>query len=183
MSDNVQLTHANHQPSQRYFPLSILVNDINSPLNVGSLFRLSDALGIEKLYLCGETPAPPHTKINKTSRSTEKYVNYESHRNAETLVENLRASGVFIIALEISSSSIALHSDEFKNLLEDVSSTGATICLILGAEKTGISDALLDLADVTTHIPMLGNNSSMNVVTAAGIACYEISRRLKLTTI
>jgi tRNA G18 (ribose-2'-O)-methylase SpoU len=172
MLDNTQLTHADHKPSSKKFPLSIIANDIINPVNVGSLFRLCDALGIEKIYLCGDTPAPPNTKINKTSRSTEKYVDYESGLNAEILVAQLKASGSFIISLEITSSSLAISSDEFAKKI----SNKTPVCLILGAENAGVSESLLSLSDITMHIPMHGNNSSMNVISAASIASFEIIR-------
>lgn len=174
MSDNIQLAHKDHQPSAKKFALSIIANDINSPVNVGSLFRLSDAMGIEKLYLCGDTPAPPNSKINKTSRSTEKYVAHETHSDAEELVRQLKSSGVFIISLEITSSSIAIDSEQFKQRIN----AKQPICLILGSENTGVKPALLELSDLTAHVTMYGNNSSMNVVTATGIACYEITSKL-----
>jgi len=172
----VQLTHAEHKHSGGKFPLAVIACDISSPLNVGSLFRLCDSLGIEKLYLCGETPVPPNSKINKTSRSTEKYVAYEAHDDTEALVTSLKRSGAIIIALEISSSSIDISSDEFRSALNSQKS----VCLILGSENSGISESLLSLSDITTHIPMMGNNSSMNVTTAASIACFEITRNLKI---
>lgn len=172
MQDNVQLTHEEHHRSDTRFPLYIIANDINGPLNVGGLFRLSDALGIERLYLCGDTPAPPNAKINKTSRSTEKFVDYETHADAEKLVEELKATGAFIVALEITSSSIAISSGEFARAMQQK----RPVCLILGSENIGVSDTLLSLSDITTHIPMHGNNSSMNLVSAASIACFEITR-------
>jgi tRNA G18 (ribose-2'-O)-methylase SpoU len=174
MPDNIQLTHAEHKRSDKKFPLRIIANDISSPLNVGSLFRLCDALGIEKLYLCGETPLPPNTKLNKTSRSTEKYVSYEAQADAETLLATLKKSGALIVALEITSSSITIDSAEFKQAV----SNSRPICLILGAEDTGVSESLLSLAEITVHIPMYGHNSSMNVISAASIACFEIIRIL-----
>jgi len=175
MKNNIQLTHEDHTRSNIKFPLNIIANDITSPLNVGSLFRLCDALGIENLFLCGETPTPPNSKINKTSRSAEKYINYEYHNNAETLVTALKASDSLVISLEITSSSIAINSDEFKKFV----SQNKPVCLILGSENSGISESLLSLSDITTHIPMYGNNSSMNVISAAGIACFEIIRNME----
>lgn len=175
MQKNVQLTHKEHNQSAIKFPLSIITNDIADPLNVGSLFRLSDALGIEKLYLCGDTPAPPNTKINKTSRSTEQYVNYEYHQNAETLVTTLRKKGTFIISLEITTSSLSINSDAFLKSIKDKN----PICLILGAENSGVSETLLSLSDITVHIPMHGANSSMNVISAASIACFEICKNIE----
>ena len=174
MQDNIQLTHEEHRLSTIKFPLSIIANDIADPLNVGSLFRLSDALGVEKLYLCGDTPAPANAKIKKTSRSTEKYVAYETHASAEKLVASLKTSGAFIIALEITSLSMPIGSARFQQKIKD----HRPVCLIIGSENAGVSEALLSLADMTTHIPMYGNNSSMNVISATSIACYEISRNL-----
>lgn len=174
MQDNVQLTHEEHRQSDIIFPLSIIANDINNPLNVGGLFRLSDALGIETLYLCGDTPTPPNAKIKKTSRSTEKNVAFNYQPDAAALVTELKASGVLIVALEITSSSIAISSDEFAKMLDN----GKPVCLIPGSENTGVSDSLLSLSDVTVHIPMYGNNSSMNIVSATSIACFEITRIL-----
>jgi len=178
MQNNVQLTHKEYERANIRFPLSIIANDITDPLNVGSLFRLSDALGIEKLYLCGDTSVPPNAKINKTSRSTEKYVEYESHADAEILVTKLKESGSFIISLEITSSSLEISSNEFEKAINS-----KPTCLILGSENSGISENLLSLSDIAVHIPMYGNNSSMNVISAASIACFEILRNMRIYTV
>jgi tRNA G18 (ribose-2'-O)-methylase SpoU len=174
---NVQLSHSDHQAVNSRFPLTIVANDFCSPLNVGSLFRLCDALGINKLYLCGDTPAPPNAKIKKTSRSTENQVDYEYSPDAEAMVAELKAAGSLIISLEITTASISINSAEFNNALKNTQS----VCLILGSENTGVSESLLSLSDITVHIPMYGNNSSMNVISAASIACFEIVKLL-LTT-
>ncbi len=174
VNDNTQLTHADHRSSAIKLPLNIIANDLSSPQNVGSLFRLCDALGVDRLYLCGETPIPPHAKINKTSRSTEKHVVFEQHDNAVALVKALKASGAFIISLEVTSSSVAIDSDHFSEIIRNKK----PIYLILGSENSGVSENLLSLSDITTHITMLGNNSSMNVISAASIACFEISREI-----
>lgn len=179
MKKNTQLTHAEHKTLNIKFPLSIVANDITSPQNIGSLFRLCDALGINKLYLCGETPLPPNAKINKTSRSTEKYVIFEQHENAEELVTTLKKSDAFIISLEITSSSIPIDSAEFTNKIKKEIKNKKPIYLILGSENSGVSENLLALSDLTTHITMRGNNSSMNVISAASIACFEITRNMK----
>lgn len=175
MHKNIQLAHSDHKPSGTRFPLAIIANDIADPLNTGGLFRITDALGIEKLYLCGETPAPPNTKISRTSRSTEKYVDHEYHADAEALVKTLKAAGALAVSLEISSSSIAISSAEFETTI----ASGRPVCLIVGSENTGVSETLLSLSDLTVHIPMHGYNSSMNLVSAASIACFEITRMMK----
>ena len=171
---NTQLTHAQHKNSGKKFPLSIVASDISSPNNVGALFRLCDALAIEKLYLCGDSATPPNDKINKISRSTDKHVNYEIHQNAESLVAQLKASGAAIISLEATTSSHAIDSAAFI----DAMNKNQPYALILGSEQKGVSDALLALSDNTFHIPMHGNNSSMNVISAASIACFEMTKNL-----
>ncbi len=179
MQDNIQLTHAEHKLSNKKFPLSIIANDINSPLNIGSLFRLCDALGMQRLYLCGNSAIPPNTTIKKTSRSTETTVDYEYHADAEKLVSTLRSANALIVALEITSASIAINTDTFSSSVKAAFNNNKAVYLILGSESTGVSSALLAQSDITTHIPMFGKNSSMNVVSAASIACFEISKNLQ----
>ncbi|MCW8851838.1 MAG: TrmH family RNA methyltransferase [Gammaproteobacteria bacterium] len=175
MQKNIQLTHEEHRRSNVKSPLSIIANDINDPLNVGGLFRLSDALGIDTLYLCGDTPTPPNARIKKTSRSTEKDVTFEYQADAETLASMLKASGALIVSLEITSSSISINSEAFTRAIKN----SRPVCLVLGSENTGVCEALLSLSDLSVHIPMLGANSSMNIVTATAIACFEITRILQ----
>ena len=175
MPDNRQLTHQEHQQTGIKFPLSLIANDINDPLNVGGLFRLSDALGIDTLYLCGETPTPPNAKIKKTSRSTEKDVTFKYQADAEALASTLKISGVLIVSLELSSSSVSINSETFAEAIKN----NRPLCLVLGSENTGVSEALLELSDITVHIPMHGANSSMNIVSATAIACFEITRMLE----
>ena len=167
--ENIQLDHDQHQSTSIKHPLCFLGHDIDVPMNVGSLFRIADALGVEKIYLSGTSSIPPNRKIKKTSRSTEKYVPYSYEKNPVKIIENLKLSGYKIVSLEITSASI-----DIKNL--DISKN-EKVCLILGAENTGVNQTLLNLSDITTHIPMLGENSSMNVAMACSIATFEITRR------
>ncbi|MDX8387929.1 MAG: TrmH family RNA methyltransferase [Ghiorsea sp.] len=165
---NIQLGHAQHQTDVKKYPLCFLVHDMESPTNVGSLFRIADALGVEKLYLSGATPVPPNGKIKKTSRSTEKYVAFEYVKSPLDVVGQLKAKGYTIISLEITSVSMDIRE---LNLTKN-----GKICLILGSENVGVNQALLDVSDKTVHIPMLGQNSSMNVASACSIATFELLR-------
>ena len=147
-----------------------LVHDFDVPMNIGSLFRIADALGVEKIYLSGSSLIPPNSKIKKTSRSTEKYVPYHYEKDPLNIVGKLKSEGYIIISLEITSSSIDIG---------DIPISGSEkICLIPGSENYGVPQALLNRSDLTVHIPMLGQNSSMNVAAACSIATYEITRRL-----
>lgn len=168
---NRQLVHADHKTSALQYPLCFLAHDIDVPMNIGSFFRIADALGVEKIYLTGRSVTPPNPKIRKISRSAEKYVPYAYASDPLAVVETLRAAGYTIISLEITSTSISVDTLEVGN--------NEKICLILGSENEGISQALLDQSDVTVHIPMMGINSSMNVANACSIAAYDIIRRLK----
>lgn len=169
---NRQLEHADHLENKNTKKkgnrqISLLAHNMTVPMNVGSLFRISDALGVEKIYVSGDTPTPPNNKIRKTSRSTEKYMPYETVENLVELINRLKEENHTIIALEITSDSIPLQELQLEKTQK--------VCLILGSENTGVSEDLLKLSDITTHIPMLGKNSSMNVATACGIAVYSLT--------
>lgn len=163
---NKQLEHDEYFRQQDKFPICLLLDDFEDPLNVGSFFRLSDALGVEKIYLTGKTPVPPHRKISRTSRSTEKYVDYVYFDKVEEVMSSLKKQNYTIIALEITSNSIDLRNLDYLKFEK--------ICLVAGSENQGIKTFILNSADHTIHIPMLGNNSSMNVATAGAIALFEI---------
>ena len=167
--ENKQLDHNHHDKRIKKYPVCFLAHDVNLPMNVGSLFRIADALGVEKIYLSGTTPVPPNDKIRKTSRSTEKYVPYSYEEEPLELISMLKSGGYTIITLEITSSSI--------DLIDLSISKNEKVCLIPGSERSGVRQDLLDASDKTIHISMLGHNSSMNVVTACSIATYEITRR------
>ena len=160
--------HGDDKERQKY-PLCLLLHDMRVPMNVGSIFRVADALGVEKIYLCGNTPRPPNDKIRKTSRATEKYVPYVYTANVLALVQQLKAEQYRIVSLEITPDSTDIQ--------HFAGSGDERICLILGSEKDGVSRALLEASDDIIHIPMLGWNASMNVATACAIAVFEITRK------
>ena len=168
-SANVQLDHASHRGAGP-LPLRLLAHDVDLAINVGALFRIADALGAEHLHLTGTSPLPPDPKIRRSARSAERHVAWSHAADPLAVVAQLKSQGWRIVALELSTRSVALH--------ELAVAAGERVCLVLGAENTGVSQALLDAADATVHIPMRGHNSSMNVANACAIACYEISRRL-----
>ena len=144
---------------------------MEAPTTVGSLFRVGDAFGIEKLVLTGTTPAPPDKKISRTSRSTDRRVAHEYHADAATVLPALRADGFALIALELTTASVDLRSIDYSRF--------GKICLIVGAENRGIKPSLLAAAEHTIHIPMRGANSSMNVAVACAIALFEMTRALQ----
>ncbi len=167
---NVQLRHHEFKRTIQKFPLCIVAPDISVPMNVGSIFRIADALGVEKIFLTGVTPVPPNKKIRKTSRATEKAVSYEYVENVLEVVGRLKQEGYQIVGLEITSQSI--HIQDFQI------GKGQKIALIVGAESAGISPEVLSCSDAVVHIPMFGQNSSMNVATACAIAVFELINKI-----
>lgn len=165
----MQLTHYNTDFIKRAFPIILVCDNVTNAPNLGSLFRIADAFGIEKLILCGENISIGR-KITKTSRATEKVVDYEITESALTVAKNLKDKGYQIISLEITNTSKPIHHFKF--------STEKSIVLVIGDENFGVSEAILNLSDATIHIDMFGNNSSMNVVQATNIALYEMTKQL-----
>lgn len=166
-----QLKHDEVDNAKQQFSISIIAHNINRPANVGSLFRLADALGVEQIYLTGTTLVPPNRKINKTSRSTEKYVPFQYVSNPIEVVKRLQLEGYEIVSLEITNTSISV--DEYCRKQHK------KIALIIGSEIVGVEDELLKLSDAIIHIPMFGENSSLNVAMATGIAVYEIVKGMR----
>ena len=167
--NNVQLDHGAHKATSKKYPICYLAHNMDVPMNVGSFFRIADALGVEKIFLTGNTITPPNQKIRKTSRATEKCVEYECQEDPVLVINRLKSEGYKIVSLEITSSSIDVKDFHFNK--------DEKICLIIGSENAGVCQDLLDASDVSIHIPMLGNNSSMNVANACSIATYELTRR------
>lgn len=166
----MQLTHYNTDFKKQNFPITLVCDNVTNAPNIGSLFRIADAFGVEKLILCGKNIALER-KITKTSRATEKVVTYEIKDSAENVVSDLLYSDYQIIALEITDSSIPITEFNF--------SKEKPICLVIGGENFGISEAILNMAYAKIHINMFGQNSSMNVVQASNIALYEITKQLQ----
>lgn len=165
-----KLSFDDHEKSATKYPISILADNITLTKNIGALFRLCDSLGVEHLYLTGNAAISPDSKLSKVSRFTERTVSHSTEQYPLKTVEQLRQKGYTIISLELTTNS--------KNIREFDFTTTEKICLILGNEAKGVNDDLLAASDHCIHIPMLGMNSSMNVICAASIAVFEMSRHL-----
>ncbi|MCF6295530.1 MAG: TrmH family RNA methyltransferase [Flavobacteriaceae bacterium] len=165
----MQLNHYNTNFKQRTFPIILVCDNVTNSSNIGSLFRIADAFGIEKVIFCGET-IPLGRKMTKTSRATEKVVTFEAYESVSKVVSALKKQNYTIISLEITSKSLPIHTFPF--------SKEKPIALIVGDENFGISEEVLKLSDTVIHINMFGKNSSMNVVQATNIALYEITKQL-----
>lgn len=166
----MQLNHYNSTFKKQKFPITLICDNVTNAPNIGSLLRISDALGVEELIFCGEN-LQLGKRMKKTSRSTEKYVSHKVESDILQVVTSLKAKRYFIIALEITDSSISL--DDF------LLNTNQPIALIIGNENIGVSEDILKLADEIVHIKMFGENTSMNVVQATSIILYELTKQLQ----
>lgn len=166
----MQLNHYNSTFKKQKFPITLICDNVTNAPNIGSLFRISDALGVEELIFCGEN-LQLSKRMKKTSRSTEKYVSHKVESDILQVVTSLKAKRYFIIALEITDSSTSL--DDF------TLNTNQPIALIIGNENIGVSEDILKLADEIVHIKMFGENTSMNVVQATSITLYELTKQLQ----
>ena len=167
---NIQLDHSRHVPAAARLPLRLVVHDLELAANVGTLFRVADALGVERLHLSGTTPHPPDARLRKAARATDAHVPWERGDDPLATIAALKADGWRIVSLELTTLSVDVRSLPV--------AAGDRLCLIVGAEGTGVAQALLDASDASVHIPMRGHNSSMNVASACAIALFELSRHL-----
>lgn len=156
--------------------LSLLLDNLRSTENVGSIFRSANGAGAFHIYCCGTTPTPRHTRVRKASLGAEIDTSWSYHRNSIDLARELSSSGCRLVALESTplSSSLFTCSPQI--------SLGQSIILMIGNEISGIDPELLRMADIQLHIPMSGAKTSLNAAVATGIAVYYISYQLNHTT-
>jgi tRNA G18 (ribose-2'-O)-methylase SpoU len=151
------------------FPVTVLLDNIRSLHNIGSIFRTSDGALIEKLYLCGITGTPPRNEIRKTSLGAEESVSWVYFENAVDAITELKGKNYQIIALEQTTQSIDYRRAIYQYPL----------CLIVGHEYNGIQEDLVKMSDMAVEIPMYGIKHSLNVSVAFGIVIYEIIQQYK----
>jgi len=149
-------------PVPRPFLMGALLDNIRSAWNVGAIFRTADCLGIEKLYLCGITPTPESTSLQKTALGANETVEWDYSRNSLDLAKKLCSHGAQLWALEQDDRAISVNSH--------IVIPDKPIVLIVGNEVTGVDPELLKLSEQILHIPMFGKKRSLNVEVAFGIA-------------
>ena len=142
----------------------VVLDNIRSLENIGSIFRTSDALGVDKIYLCGISGQPPHHKISKTALGAEKTIPFEYHKSASRLIKKLKAEKVRIVALEQNTKAI-----DYRKLKSKF-----PLALVVGNEVKGISKNILVNSDIIIYLPQKGKKESLNVAVAFGVAGYHI---------
>jgi tRNA G18 (ribose-2'-O)-methylase SpoU len=144
----------------------LILPNVRSCHNVGSMFRTADAFGVTKIYLVGYTACPPKPQIDKVSLGAEKWMQWEHRKDLAKLVKKLRRQGFNIIGLEKSNSSSDIKKAKFE----------FPLALIVGNEVDGLDEKTIKLCDQVVHIPMKGKKESLNVSVAAGIALYIVGK-------
>lgn len=153
-------------------PIYLVLDRVIDTYNIGSLFRLADAIAAEKMYICGDTEYPPSSRIHKAAVGTEGWVPWEKADSTVSIVDRLKSEGVHIVAVEqdlrsIPFSILGLHAK-------------FPIAIVIGNETDGISKEVLDIADTIVELPMFGVNKSFNVWGSAAVVAYQILELLIL---
>jgi tRNA G18 (ribose-2'-O)-methylase SpoU len=148
------------------FPVIIILDNVRSGLNVGSIFRSADAFNIEKILCCGITPTPPNREVLKSALGSTETVAWEYYESTLSAVQNLRAEGVACYALEQAENSILLH--DFK--LAD----GARTAFVLGNEVDGVDQQVMDACHGAIEIAQYGTKHSLNVAVCGGLLLYSV---------
>jgi 23S rRNA (guanosine2251-2'-O)-methyltransferase len=146
--------------------IAVLVDNIRSAWNVGSILRSADGFGFTHAYLCGITPTPENEAVTKTSLGAEDFVTWSYHKDAIKLVKGLKKTGWKVLALE--------EHERAHSIASQTGNLDINTVLMIGNEVTGVDPELLELADEIYFIPMRGQKRSFNVANAFSIAAYAL---------
>lgn len=150
-------------------PLTVVLDDVRSLYNVGSVFRSSDAFRVEAVYLCGITATPPHPEIHKTALGGEDSVAWRYFNTATEAVQSLHDEGVTVYGIEQVEGSTKLQ-----NLQLD---TDKRYAVVLGNEVKGVHQEVVDMSDGCLEIPQFGTKHSLNVSVTAGMVIWEVAKQ------
>ena len=156
-------------------PLIVVLDDIRSLYNVGSVFRCGDAFRIQAVYLCGITACPPNAEIHKTALGGEDSVDWKYFEKTEDAIDELHKNGVFVYSIEQVEGSTKLQNLSNSSLQKD-----KTYAIVMGNEVKGVKQSVIDMSDGCLEIPQFGTKHSLNVSTTAGIVIWEFAKTLIL---
>lgn len=151
-------------------PVTIVLDNVRSINNIGSVFRTGDGFRIAKIILCGISTCPPHRDIYKTALGAEKVIPFEYFENTEEALSNLKANGNYIISVEQVENATSLPNLDLTNK--------SPLALVFGHEVKGVSQDVVDLSDECLEIPQYGTKHSFNISVSVGIVLWEVSKSL-----
>ena len=152
-------------------PVAVVLDDVRSEMNVGSVFRTADAFVVEHIALCGITATPPKHEIHKTALGAEDSVAWSYHKTAREAVQKLRNQGYTICSIEQVHGSVSLEEFTIEQ--------GKKYALVLGNEVKGVSQAVVDASDCCIEIPQHGTKHSLNIACSAAIVMWHFFNALK----
>ena len=151
-------------------PFVVVLDNVRSLHNVGSVFRTSDAYRVQSIFLCGVTATPPSAEIHKTALGAEDVVEWKYYASTTDAVDELRSNGYSIFSIEQCDGSIALQ--------DFVTEPGKCYAVILGNEVKGVQQSVVDMSDGAIEIPQFGTKHSLNVSVTAGMVIWEFAKKL-----
>jgi 23S rRNA (guanosine2251-2'-O)-methyltransferase len=153
-------------------PLIIVLDNIRSLNNIGSVFRTSDAFLIEKIYLCGITAKPPHKDIHKTALGSTETVEWEYIEDTKVLIEKFKQSNVKVCSIEQAENATFLN--------DFVVEPNTTYALVFGNEVKGVQQSVVNLSDAVIEIPQFGTKHSLNISVSCGVVVWDLFSKLSL---
>ncbi|MEC7263560.1 MAG: RNA methyltransferase [Bacteroidota bacterium] len=153
-------------------PIIVILDNIRSLNNIGSVFRTADAFLVQKIYLCGITATPPHKDIRKTALGATESVDWEYRKDTLELVEELKSNQIKVISVEQAENAIMLNAFQVKPT--------ETIALIFGNEVKGVSQEVVSASDAVLEIPQLGTKHSLNISVSAGVVVWDLWSKLQV---
>ncbi len=161
--------------SMKKNPITIILDNVLDTYNVGSIFRLADAVAAEKVILCGETLIPPNSRIKKASINTTGWVDWHHEDNALSAITHLKSHipNLSVVVVEQDKRSAPFYEVRYE----------FPLAIVVGHETTGVTKDVLDIADMIVEMPMWGINKSLNVMVSCGIILYEIMKQHSIQTV
>ncbi|MBJ11164.1 MAG: RNA methyltransferase [Flavobacteriales bacterium] len=153
-------------------PLVIVLDNVRSAHNVGSVFRTSDAFLVEKICLCGITPTPPHKEIRKTALGASESVNWQYYANSMECIQELTTCGYHIISIEQADKAIMLYDFNPKKNMK--------YALVLGNEVKGVDQSIVSASNTVIEIPQYGTKHSLNISVSSGVVIWDFFQKLQV---
>jgi 23S rRNA (guanosine2251-2'-O)-methyltransferase len=155
-------------------PVIVVLDNIRSQQNTGSVFRTADAFGLEAVWLCGITATPPHREIHRAALGATDSVDWKYFGTTVEAIRVLKSAGYMVIGIE--------QTDESISLQEFIPPAGRKLALVFGNEVSGLDETVLPLLDRCIEIPQFGTKHSFNVAVSAGIIIWDLTSKIKINT-
>jgi 23S rRNA (guanosine2251-2'-O)-methyltransferase len=172
LNDELDRLSVGEFKAAKKIPIVVVLDNVRSQNNIGSVFRTADAFRLEGIYLCGITACPPHREIHKTALGATESVNWEYFEDTVFAIKSLKEKGYIILSVEQAEGALSLEKFHL--------STNQKYALVLGHEVRGVDQKVVDLSDHCIEIPQYGTKHSLNISVAAGIVIWEVFRKFSL---